>query len=169
MTSSNGSRNSPAPSPEPGPNNSPSAHPYLTGGVARRSTISIEPSGRADRLALSQREKGEKGEKGDQSKRRRSANGHGERAAELRQHRNHGARQSFDLRSAGFCGTSASHVWRLANETDESIIPIRIINMVEKCPSGALTYSLGDEQEVNEQTLPTQASVLPDGPLCLTG
>lgn len=129
MTSSNGSRNSPAPSPEPGPNNSPAAHPYLTGGVARRSTISIEPPGRADRLALSQREKG------DQSERRRSANGHGERAAELRQHRIHGARQSFDLRSAGFCGTSASYVWRLANETDESIIPIKIINMVEKCLS----------------------------------
>ncbi|MFT7646225.1 MAG: CDGSH-type Zn-finger protein [Candidatus Poriferisodalaceae bacterium] len=70
---------------------------------------------------------------------------------------------------AGFCGTRAANVWKLTGETDESLTRMQVINMVEKCPSGALTYSLGDATEANEPRLPVEVAVLKDGPLYLEG
>ena len=70
---------------------------------------------------------------------------------------------------AGFCGTRVSNVWKLASETGESTTRIQVIDMIEKCPSGALTYTLDGDDAPNEAALPIEISVLDDGPLFLKG
>lgn len=70
---------------------------------------------------------------------------------------------------AGFCGNRVANVWKLVDSTDDSITRIQVMNMVERCPSGALTYTLEDGEEPNEPDLPTEVAVLTDGPLYLQG
>ncbi len=52
-------------------------------------------------------------------------------------------------------------------ETDDSQVRLAVINEVEKCPSGALTYSI-DDHEI-EQLLPQAVSIIDDGPVWVTG
>ena len=68
---------------------------------------------------------------------------------------------------AGFCGTRVTNVWRQVPETAESTVRAQVIAMVEKCPSGALTFRFeGDDVE----PLFAQAiAVIDDGPLWVTG
>jgi CDGSH-type Zn-finger protein len=68
---------------------------------------------------------------------------------------------------AGFCGTRITNVWKQVRNTDESTVRLQVINMVEHCPSGALTYRL-DGADV-EQLLPEAIAVTDDGPLWVTG
>jgi CDGSH-type Zn-finger protein len=68
---------------------------------------------------------------------------------------------------AGFCGTRVANVWKQVGETDESIVRLQVINMIEKCPSGALTYEM-DGTPV-EPLLPQAIAVTDDGPLWVTG
>lgn len=77
---------------------------------------------------------------------------------------------------AGFCGNRLTNVWKLVPETSESTRRAQVIAMVERCPSGALSYSLpsaADPTEpsppVLEADLPTQVAVVPDGPLWVSG
>ena len=70
---------------------------------------------------------------------------------------------------AGFCGTRVANVWKLAPETGESAIRIQVIDMIQKCPSGALTYTLDGDDAPNEAALPVEISVLDDGPLFVKG
>ena len=44
-----------------------------------------------------------------------------------------------------------------------------IIAMIERCPSGALSYALNIHDEAVEQDLRKEMSVIPDGPLWVTG
>ena len=68
---------------------------------------------------------------------------------------------------AGFCGTRITNVWKLVSGTAESTVRSQVIGMVEKCPSGALTYRFdGDDLEA---LLPQVISVTDDGPLWVTG
>ena len=68
---------------------------------------------------------------------------------------------------AGFCGNAVTNVWKMANETGDSRVRAQAMAMIERCPSGALTYSVdGDEVEPG---LPVEISVLPDGPLWVSG
>ena len=41
--------------------------------------------------------------------------------------------------------------------------------MIERCPSGALSYALGPDGEVLEPDLPTELAVTTDGPLWVSG
>lgn len=68
---------------------------------------------------------------------------------------------------AGFCTTRATNAWKQVKATDESAVRAQVIAMIEKCPSGALTYRFdGDDVE----PLFAQAvSVVDDGPLWVTG
>ena len=68
---------------------------------------------------------------------------------------------------AGFCGSRVTNVWKQVPETGESTVRAQVISMVEKCPSGALTYRFdGDDVE----PLFAQAiAVTDDGPLWVTG
>jgi len=68
---------------------------------------------------------------------------------------------------AGFCGTRLTNVWKQVAETAESTVRAQVINMVEKCPSGALTYRFeGDDVE---PLFPSAIAVTDDGPLWVTG
>ncbi len=68
---------------------------------------------------------------------------------------------------AGFCGTRLTNVWKQVPKTDESTVRVQVIAMVEKCPSGALTYRF-DGGDV-EPLLAEAISVTEDGPLWVTG
>lgn len=72
---------------------------------------------------------------------------------------------------AGFCGNHLTNIWKLmkAGATDDSVVRAQAVTMVERCPSGALTYRFpGDEADV-EPLLPTAISVVADGPLQVSG
>jgi CDGSH-type Zn-finger protein len=68
---------------------------------------------------------------------------------------------------AGFCGTRVANVWGQVPETAESTVRAQVIAMVEKCPSGALTYRF-DGDDVEPLYAPAIA-VTDDGPLWVTG
>lgn len=68
---------------------------------------------------------------------------------------------------AGFCGTRVANVWGQVPETGESTVRAQVIAMVEKCPSGALTFRFdGDDVE---PLLAAAIAVTDDGPLWVTG
>jgi uncharacterized Fe-S cluster protein YjdI len=68
---------------------------------------------------------------------------------------------------AGFCGTRVANVWGQVPETGESTVRAQVISMVEKCPSGALTFSFdGDDVE---PLMPAAIGITDDGPLWVTG
>ena len=69
---------------------------------------------------------------------------------------------------AGFCGNQVTNAWEMVSQTDDTIVRSQVIAMVERCPSGALTYSVEPEGEV-EPDLATQVAVVADGPLWVTG
>ncbi|MEM9036324.1 MAG: CDGSH iron-sulfur domain-containing protein [Actinomycetota bacterium] len=71
---------------------------------------------------------------------------------------------------AGFCGNQATNVWKMVSDVDDdTLVRARAIEMVERCPSGALTYTLEGDGEANEPSLPVEIAILDDGPLYLTG
>ncbi len=68
---------------------------------------------------------------------------------------------------AGFCGTRVTNVWKQVKNTDESTVRVQVISMVEKCPSGALTFRFDGDPV--EQLLPQAIAATDDGPLWVTG
>jgi CDGSH-type Zn-finger protein len=70
---------------------------------------------------------------------------------------------------AGFCGTRITNVWKMIEQIDDTQVRAQIMAMVERCPSGALTYSLEPEGTLVEPHLPDAVAVIPDGPLWISG
>jgi len=71
---------------------------------------------------------------------------------------------------AGFCGTRLTNVWEMVAETEEPTVRSQVIAMVERCPSGALTWSVADDPDTAvEPDLPVAVGVVADGPLWVTG
>jgi CDGSH-type Zn-finger protein len=68
---------------------------------------------------------------------------------------------------AGFCGNEVTNVWKMAAKTGDSRIRAQAMAMIERCPSGALTYNVGGDQI--EPDLPAEVAVIIDGPLWVTG
>jgi len=68
---------------------------------------------------------------------------------------------------AGFCGNKVTNVWKMAAKTGDSQIRAEAMAMIERCPSGALTYAV--EGDVIEPDLPAEVAVIPDGPLWVSG
>lgn len=68
---------------------------------------------------------------------------------------------------AAFCANKSSNVWKMTRQTEDTQVRSQVMAMVERCPSGALTYSV-EEGEV-EPDLPAEISVVTDGPLWVTG
>jgi CDGSH-type Zn-finger protein len=68
---------------------------------------------------------------------------------------------------AGFCGNRVTNLWKQVRHTDDSTVRAEVIAMIERCPSGALTYRF-DDHDV-EPLFPLAISVIDDGPLWLTG
>ena len=70
---------------------------------------------------------------------------------------------------AGFCINRITNIWKMIEKTKDARVRAEVIAMVEKCPSGALSYALDAEGENVEQELPKEVIVIPDGPLWITG
>lgn len=70
---------------------------------------------------------------------------------------------------AGFCTDRITNAWRMTRETDNPEVRSRLIEMIERCPSGALSYTLPPSENEVEQTLPVEVGIVADGPLWLRG
>jgi CDGSH-type Zn-finger protein len=78
---------------------------------------------------------------------------------------------------AGFCANRVTTVKRMVPATADTEVRSQVIAMIERCPSGALTYALEEGQPDNEPDLPEQVAVVTeitsegpiDGPLWVTG
>lgn len=70
---------------------------------------------------------------------------------------------------AGFCSSKVSNVWKMVKDTDAIDTRSNVIAMVERCPSGALTYRLEGGSADVEPELPAAVWVVDDGPLEVTG
>jgi CDGSH-type Zn-finger protein len=70
---------------------------------------------------------------------------------------------------AGFCGNRVTNVWKMVDGTHDSIVRAQVMAMVERCPSGALTYRLEGAGDDLEPDLPAEVSVVADGPIWVTG
>ena len=70
---------------------------------------------------------------------------------------------------SGFCGNRLTNVWKMVKTSDDPQVRTQIRAMVDKCPSGALSYALAADSEVVEPDLPIEIAVVPDGPLWITG
>lgn len=68
---------------------------------------------------------------------------------------------------AGFCGNRVTNVWKMAAKTDDTVVRAQVMAMIERCPSGALSYEV--EGDTVEPDLPIEVSVVPSGPLWVTG
>ena len=70
---------------------------------------------------------------------------------------------------AGFCGNRVTNVWKQVAETGDTSVRMAVINEIEKCPSGALTYRFDGEDADTEPDLPAQVGVIDNGPLWVSG
>ena len=70
---------------------------------------------------------------------------------------------------AGFCGNRVTNIWKQVADTGDSIVRVAVINEVEKCPSGAITYRFDGDDVNNEADHRTEIAVISDGPLWVTG
>ncbi len=72
---------------------------------------------------------------------------------------------------AGFCGNRQANVWDMlgGSGTEDSITRAQVMAMVERCPSGALTYRLEPDGADVEPDLRREIGVVDDGPLFLSG
>lgn len=70
---------------------------------------------------------------------------------------------------AGFCGNRVTNIWKQVGDTDDSIVRLAVINEVEKCPSGAITYRFDGDEDDTEPEYPTQVGIVDDGPIWVTG
>ena len=70
---------------------------------------------------------------------------------------------------AGFCGTRFTNVWKMNEDSQDPQVRSELIAMIQRCPSGALSYSLEAGTEIIEPDLPTEVAVVPDGPLWVEG
>lgn len=70
---------------------------------------------------------------------------------------------------AGFCGTKLTNVWKMTADTDDTAVRSQMMAMIERCPSGALTYSVPGADGDIEPDLPAAISTVSDGPLFVTG
>ncbi|MGA2491083.1 MAG: CDGSH iron-sulfur domain-containing protein [Anaerolineales bacterium] len=71
--------------------------------------------------------------------------------------------------SSGYCGFANASLPELLVRTDDTQIRSLVIAMVERCPSGALTYRLEPDQTAIEPDLPQQIAdtteITSDGPI----
>jgi CDGSH-type Zn-finger protein len=70
---------------------------------------------------------------------------------------------------AGFCGLLNQSIRQMVPQTDNTQMRSLVIAMVERCPSGALTYALNKDEEEIEPDLPIQIAdtteITDDGPI----
>ena len=70
---------------------------------------------------------------------------------------------------AGFCSNRVTTVWKMTRKTDDAQVRAQMMAMIERCPSGALSYSLEADGDNVEPDFPAEIGTIPDGPLWVTG
>lgn len=70
---------------------------------------------------------------------------------------------------AGFCGDRFTKVWMMIDETSDPEVRARLIDMVEKCPSGRLGYQIPPDPGDREPGFEPSIGVEPNGPLWIRG
>ncbi len=70
---------------------------------------------------------------------------------------------------AGFCGNRLTNVWKMVGDTADTQVRAQVVAMIERCPSGALTYALVPGAADVEPDLARKVNVVADGPLWVTG
>ena len=70
---------------------------------------------------------------------------------------------------AGFCGNRITNIWNMVAETADTQVRAQVMAMVERCPSGRLSFALDADSENVEPDLPKEIAVIPDGPLWVSG
>lgn len=72
---------------------------------------------------------------------------------------------------AGFCANRLTNVWKMVGgaATDDSVVRSQMMSMIERCPSGALTYRMTPDGADVEPRLPVEIGVTGDGPYFVTG
>ena len=68
---------------------------------------------------------------------------------------------------AGFCGNKASNIWKMVGDTEDSVVRGQVMAMIERCPSGALTFEV--DGAALEPDLPVEVAATENGPLWVTG
>ena len=72
---------------------------------------------------------------------------------------------------AGFCKTRLTNVWELVRtlSPDDAVTRAYVMAVVERCPSGTLTYRVGPDDDDVEPEYGAAVGVIDDGPLFITG
>jgi CDGSH-type Zn-finger protein len=72
---------------------------------------------------------------------------------------------------AGFCGNRVTTVWKMLRrgDTADTVKRSQLIAMIERCPSGALTYRMEADADDVEPERRAAIGVVDDGPLFVTG
>ncbi|MGH9055505.1 MAG: CDGSH iron-sulfur domain-containing protein [Acidimicrobiales bacterium] len=72
---------------------------------------------------------------------------------------------------AGFCGNRLTNVWKMVGgaASEDSIARAQMMAMIERCPSGALTFKLAAGGDDVEPLLAAGVAVTDDGPYFVTG
>jgi CDGSH-type Zn-finger protein len=71
---------------------------------------------------------------------------------------------------AGFCGDRFTTVWVMIHQTEDPAIRERLMDMVRKCPSGRLAYSIPpDGTDVEPEFSPPSIGIEPNGPIWVRG
>jgi CDGSH-type Zn-finger protein len=71
---------------------------------------------------------------------------------------------------AGFCSNASTNVWKMVGPADDDAdLRAEMTGMIERCPSGALTFRLAGTEADVEPVLPQAIAVVDDGPLFVTG
>jgi CDGSH-type Zn-finger protein len=70
---------------------------------------------------------------------------------------------------AGFCTNEITNVWQMTQESADTRVRAQIIAMIERCPSGALSYVLASEDGSVEPDLPKEIALTPNGALWVSG
>ena len=72
---------------------------------------------------------------------------------------------------AGFCGNRLTNVWDMVggSGTEDSVTRAQMMAMIERCPSGALSFRMTAEGPDVEPEFATEIGVVADGPYFVTG
>ena len=70
---------------------------------------------------------------------------------------------------AGFCGNRITNIWNMVPNAADTQVRAQIMAMVDRCPSGALSFALDAAGDDVEPDLPREIAVIPDGPLWVSG
>ena len=59
---------------------------------------------------------------------------------------------------SGFCGNRVTNIWKMLEQSDDTQVRAQIMAMIERCPSGTLSYTIEPGGETIEPDLPKPES-----------